>query len=496
MLKLQRLITPTAVALLGVLVSISIAAGLWLIEARHSESSFRYEARELAALVSLQLDEHFAELDKLSFLFEFSQEVSNKEFQQAATNIFHGHPSTTAIAWLETLQQQPGDGRAAKILRKYLEPASGEEHAIEVDLTQNPAADQAMITAMQRGRGEILPGSIIRGVPIDLPIFLVPVSQIGDGRRQHRGYLALSIDLGELMRQRDYADLEEAIDFALVTTEPSGQQRLLYRAAALEADDLDQAGAVRVPLGELSRRISENKPTPPRWEMVAVPTGRSATLAGALPATLLLSGLIITALAALFLRANRRSFGHIQAQAAELQLANDKLSRLAETDGLTGLLNRRAFDRQVDSEWRRHSRDQQPLSLAMLDIDFFKHYNDHYGHQAGDDCLRRVAAVLERAIHRAGDSVARYGGEEFVMILPGDSDGALEVLQRVRAGLKEIDIPHAASEIAPRVTLSVGLCTVVPTRRGGLNDLIERADQALYAAKEQGRDRIGACEQA
>ena len=247
----------------------------------------------------------------------------------------------------------------------------------------------------------------------------------------------------------------------------------------------------------MAGRTTLDESSAPRWELIAVPSGRSTSLTGMLAATLLVAGLSITTLAALFLRANQRSFRKIQQQAEALRLANGKLSHLAETDGLTGLPNRRAFDHRIDAEWRRHSRDRQPLSLALFDIDFFKRYNDHYGHQAGDDCLRRVAAVLAGAIHRAGDSVARYGGEEFVMVLPGNSDGAQEVLHHVQAELKQLAIPHAASEVAPYITLSVGLCTTAPTgpsAQGGFDDLIERADQALYAAKAQGRNRIELCE--
>jgi diguanylate cyclase (GGDEF)-like protein len=177
--------------------------------------------------------------------------------------------------------------------------------------------------------------------------------------------------------------------------------------------------------------------------------------------------------------------------ADELADKNRQLEELAATDGLTLLLNRRGFDARLAQEWRRSRRDQAPLSLLLLDVDCFKLFNDHYGHQTGDDCLRRVGQGILGASRRPGDTAARYGGEEFAVILPDtDELGARHVAERVRAGVEALAIPHAAYACGC-VTASVGAATVWPAT--GTDDpagLIGLADEALYRAKHDGRNRV------
>lgn len=178
--------------------------------------------------------------------------------------------------------------------------------------------------------------------------------------------------------------------------------------------------------------------------------------------------------------------------AANQQLlgANMELARMAQQDGLTGVANRRAFDQALEQEWQRAARSVQPLALLMIDVDHFKKYNDGYGHQLGDACLKQVASVLRATLSRPADVVARYGGEEFALILPEtDADGARQVAARLRALLAEANIAHAFSPTAPRVTVSVGIAVLVPLHGVAADYLVSAADQALYRAKEDGRDR-------
>lgn len=175
----------------------------------------------------------------------------------------------------------------------------------------------------------------------------------------------------------------------------------------------------------------------------------------------------------------------------ELAVSNRELQRLSSLDGLTGLANRRQFDETLQQEWQRALRTNMPLSLIFVDIDFFKRYNDHYGHQAGDDCLKKVADALRRTIHRPADLVSRYGGEEFVMILPDTVDqGALTIAEKVLATVTGLKIPHANSDAADHVTLSIGVATTQPLEGSKPQALIEAADKMLYRAKERGRNCI------
>lgn len=168
----------------------------------------------------------------------------------------------------------------------------------------------------------------------------------------------------------------------------------------------------------------------------------------------------------------------------------EKLRELALTDELTGLENRRHFDRFLEQEWRRCQRDRQPVSLLLIDVDFFKQYNDEYGHLAGDDCLAGIGSALKSLARRPGDLAARYGGEEFALLLSGtDRTGAEVVANRALQAIRDLEIEHRASEIAAIVTISVGVTCVYPASGEPVSQIIGIADDALYAAKESGRDR-------
>ncbi|MHC1758226.1 MAG: diguanylate cyclase [Negativicutes bacterium] len=177
----------------------------------------------------------------------------------------------------------------------------------------------------------------------------------------------------------------------------------------------------------------------------------------------------------------------------ELKKYRDFLENLSMVDGLTGVWNRRHFDEVLDKEWRRAMRGTNLISVILLDVDFFKKYNDHYGHLAGDDCLRQVAKALEKTARRGGDMVARYGGEEFVIITAASSSEEAHALaEKLRISVEMLAIPHATAEISDYVTISLGVATVHPNPCMEVAGFLEKVDRALYLAKSGGRNRVAA----
>jgi len=169
----------------------------------------------------------------------------------------------------------------------------------------------------------------------------------------------------------------------------------------------------------------------------------------------------------------------------------DQLAIMSSVDGLTGLSNRRRFDEYMDQEWRRGGRNEYPISLLMIDVDHFKLYNDTYGHQQGDNCLRAVADEIATHLRRPSDLTARYGGEEFAVVLPDTPlEPAMDLAERIRVGIDGLNMEHTASETADHVTISIGLSSVVPSDEITIESFIEAADKNLYQSKHNGRNRV------
>lgn len=174
-----------------------------------------------------------------------------------------------------------------------------------------------------------------------------------------------------------------------------------------------------------------------------------------------------------------------------LKLQNNLLRSMALMDGLTGVANRRKFDEDILADWRQCFREQKPLSLILVDVDYFKRYNDRYGHLAGDGCLKSVAQALSETVRRPYDLVARYGGEEFACVLPNTVlSGAVDIAEKMKERVRALGIEHSASDVDSVMTISLGVATLTPTGELGFEALIEAADKQLYEAKNAGRARV------
>lgn len=190
------------------------------------------------------------------------------------------------------------------------------------------------------------------------------------------------------------------------------------------------------------------------------------------------------------LHAKIKAMERIAKMRTELHKLNDKLTTLSQRDSLTHLYNRRTFEEKSNEAWKHAARTKKPLSILLFDVDFFKRYNDTYGHLAGDDCLKQVALTIEECFQRPGDVVARYGGEEFIVLLPNtDIDGATHLAELLRCAIENLQIEHRQSPDYQCVTMSIGGCTLKYTTGASLEQLIDLADKALYESKENGRNR-------
>ncbi|TVZ39923.1 diguanylate cyclase (GGDEF)-like protein [Alteromonadaceae bacterium 2753L.S.0a.02] len=199
---------------------------------------------------------------------------------------------------------------------------------------------------------------------------------------------------------------------------------------------------------------------------------------------------LIKPVSQVILSAKIRAMERIINMRNELNRLNEELVRLSQKDSLTGLFNRRTFEEKSHENWRLATRSQEPVTMILLDIDYFKNYNDEYGHQAGDHCIRLVATALRRCLNRPGDVVARYGGEEFIAMLPNTPlEGARHVAEHIRKTIEALHIKHRASPVSDRVTVSVGATTTSYTTGIDLSKLISLADNALYQAKNDGRNK-------
>lgn len=183
---------------------------------------------------------------------------------------------------------------------------------------------------------------------------------------------------------------------------------------------------------------------------------------------------------------------HLKEVEQALESSNKKLKKLSLIDGLTGLSNRHALEEFFDKEWGHWKESQTPFSILMIDIDFFKHYNDTYGHLVGDDCLKQVAKVLSENVKRTHDIATRFGGEEFLIVLSGvQSDEAEKIAEKIRHDIENLKIDHSASQVSQYVTVSVGVSYCAETlQKQDTETAISEADQALYKAKEQGRNQV------
>ena len=376
------------------------------------------------------------------------------------------------------------DGRNDQIHRQHLEVSTRLERMLRLN---HQLTDMLTIAVLEQNP---LRASTYNTVNNELNQTILEVSQLTRSLALSQEIVALNADQSELRQLEQRAIAWMQADAWAPARELLFDDDYLMARKIYEIDTETAVGALSQELSEVARQFE-------RWRHIML-----VLRLGALGLLLWVGGAYSrrlqqeldeqVRLRGEITQANQGLEAKVAERTAELQAANQQLEVLSNTDGLTGLSNRHRFDQVWAQEWQRAVGQGLPLAVVMIDVDHFKLYNDQFGHPAGDECLRRVAAVLAHSVRRAGELAARYGGEEFVVVLPGlDANGALQEAERIRTEVSALGIPHTGSSAGAVVTVSLGVASRVPQREEGLYLLLQEADDALYQAKHGGRNRVG-----
>jgi len=509
MIKSSKLGWAVFALVAGISLSLVLGRTLYSEESRAIDKEFQADMDQLSAVFEREVLLHLEILNALKDAVAIMPEMNSERFAVLTRRILERSPAIHAFAWAPvvrrddvsafTLRQRDefvnfvimevvGTGlreaqeRPWYVPVQYIEPLSENRAALGFDLASETLRLAALVAARDSGKIAATAGIRLvqesdnqRGFLVFAPLYraMPGLRSLTDGV-EHYGFINGVFRVGELVKQAVGDELHDDVRFEVY--DRSGLEgALLYRSDdSLSQRWLDEA-RYHSGVFDIAGR---------QWVVEAVPAARFyEARRGAFPFFVSSVGVVLSGLVfAYVLMSDKKN--------TELREAKAKLEKISLTDALTGLANRRQFDAYLEREYRRAVRHGTALSLVMLDIDQFKEYNDQYGHPAGDACLKRVAEALREMAHRPADLVARYGGEEFALVLPETGDGA-DVAEACRRAVETLNIPHEASLVAEVVTISVGIAVLTPkTWHQNLHDLIHRADEALYEAKESGRNQV------
>jgi len=498
-------------ALIGLGISVALSRSLYLAESKTISIEFRAEIDQLASAFEREVVLNLEILHALKAAVNVMPEMNETRFRLMTRDILQRSPAIQAFAWapvvprenLESfeLEQQvwsPGwlltereeSGSLVPVVDRqwyvpvqYIEPLGQNRPALGFDLASEQSRLAALSLARDTGRMVATAGITLvqeagnqQGFLVFAPLYRGEPENLEQRHDSHYGFLNGVFRVGELATQSVGLAVHDNVLFRVVDT--TGEiNHVLYS----NVDPDEQRWLNTMVYQSFLPNIAGRS-----WIIEAMPAEAYITQRrGYLPGLVLVFGSLFVALLVIYslvsLSRNR-----------ELQEAKQELEKMSLTDGLTGLANRRHFDTFLDREWLLARRQKKALALIMLDIDFFKAFNDEYGHPAGDACLQQVAQALQAVIHRPTDLLARYGGEEFAIVLP-QTDNAEAVAEACRAAVEAIGIRHDFSRVAPVVTISVGVCTLAATTATDVDQLKIQADQALYLAKGAGRNTVAGC---
>lgn len=521
---LRRLMVPLLVFLIGIAVTWKIGVEVDSTRKQLLTAELKANMESWISVMEFSTDKEVTLAKTLVSVFEDSPVITREQFDQLSRNAILLYPDLDALFWIPvvTAEQRPVFEGAMNAIqpgfffKMFAGPAGfipsppkdiyhpvyyingsessrqfagwdlggfGDLSSMFADLTL--VDDQVAMRFIPSVDDLLSPGNSRPHLQMLLATPLNTSVNLPNGMAQpNEGYLVFLVNFSLIFNY--FSDIPGGDKLDIAVTMGSGSAKRDVFAVAPTSGELQEEYAVK---SAFSNRATSS------WEVTLIPTDEFfASKARGVKVWVLAAGFAITLSLSIYLFAVQRRTALIQEMVEqrtdELQKANHELDRLSRTDYLTGVANRRFFEECLEREWSRAARGKHPVTLLMIDVDYFKTYNDRYGHIEGDFCLQQVCRALSVSTKRPADLVARFGGEEFVVLLPETDEGAMALAERCRKKVEELEIAHEDSEVSDYVTVSIGLVTLTPAGKQPSRALVKAADDALYQAKDQGRNRV------
>ncbi len=500
--------------LFGFALSVALSWVFYQKDSETIELNFKKDVDGKAAALEREIVLKLETLYSLKGLFDSSDNIEPDEFNQFTNSILARQKNIQALVWMPKIKQSEREeyvltrrqtypdfelteeasiGKMISAKERdvyfpvyYIEPVSANEVAIGFDFASNQERFKTLKLSRDSGMPQatgnikLLQDSSKQGFLIFMPVYDGQSNTLEKRREQLSGFVLGVYRAGDL-----FTSAIQGINFSLIDITNSTNDILYVSSVEEIKKQLQSTFEYKKELPEISGR---------KWAIIATPTnGYIAERRTILPYATIIVGILVVILFTIYTFIIIRNLELIEKTVLErtkdLYDAKKKLETLSRTDSLTNIGNRRDFDETMEKEWNRGLRDKTPLSMMMIDIDYFKLFNDKYGHAAGDACLKNIAYAMNKTLKRASDKVTRYGGEEFVIILPNTKD-VFSYAEDCRQNIENLRIPHEGSITSKYVTISIGVATAIPDLNSELVEFISTADRALYEAKESGRNKV------
>lgn len=510
----------TLVVIIGVVISISSGWFLYNTEEQGIITEFEKEIDERAASLYRELEINFESLFSIAILFNSQSQPSFEVFANQAKQTLRRHSDIQALEWIPRITHQQRPSYETQLQVKYpsfviteqqehgvmviaqprdeyfpvyyVEPLIGNETAFGFDLASSPTR----LSTLKKARDTATPQATAsitlvqednnqKGFLAFLPIYNSMPTTLAKRRENLKGFALGVFRIGDIFNHSMLNDEMLGLAMELIDITIPQSPDLLHKHQSSTGFSTNDTIKYSKELPVIWGR---------KWIINASPTLSYVSVRRSLlPHVILVTGLLFTLFISIYLHIVTKRSNIVQKlvndKTLELNELNKKLKDLSRKDGLTGLANRRYMDEFIEREWLRAVRNKLPITFLLIDIDFFKAYNDNYGHLVGDKSLKKVASALKEVVSRPGDLVARYGGEEFALIL-SETSAAQYIAKKCLKAIESLEISHEYSAASDVITISIGYHTLHPTKGSIPEDIIELADKALYQAKNFGRNRV------